>query len=73
MKQIKPKVLTAETRAIIATGSSVVRSPPGSGSELYGDGKYPSGPGVACGTREGDEMDIVLVYNDDPHEDLKVR
>lgn len=73
MKQIKPKVLTAETAAIIATGSSVVRSSPGSGSELYGDGKYPSGPGVTCGTREVDEMDIVLVCSDGPHEDLKVR
>ena len=54
-------VLVKETRAIIATGRRVVLRLPGRGSALYGEGKSPSGPRVACGTKKDVELDMVLI------------
>ena len=60
MKQIRPKVLKKETKAIIPTGRRVVLKLPGRGFVLNGDGKYPSGSLVACGAKEEVDVDIVL-------------
>jgi hypothetical protein len=60
MKQIKPKVLKKENKAIIATGRRVVLRLPGRGLVLNGDGKYPLGSLVACGAKEDVELDIAL-------------
>jgi hypothetical protein len=54
-------VLKKDTKAIIATGRRIVLRSPKRGSALYGDGKYPLGPRVACGTKEDIELGIVLM------------
>jgi hypothetical protein len=61
IKQLKPRVLKKDTKAIIATGRRIVLRSPKRGSALYGDGKYPLGPRVACGTKEDVELGIVLM------------
>lgn len=61
IKQVKPRVLKRDTRAIIATGRRVVLRSPWRVSTLYGEGKYPLGPRVACGTKDDVELDIALI------------
>jgi hypothetical protein len=63
MKQIKPRVLKKETKAIIATGRRVVLRSPGRGSVLNGDGKNPLESRVACGTKEDTDMDIAFIQS----------
>jgi hypothetical protein len=62
IKQLKPRVLKRDTKAIIATGRRVVLRSPKRGLALYGDGKYPSRPRVACGTKEDVKLGIVLMW-----------
>ena len=61
IKQVKPTVLKKDAKAMIATGRRVVLRSPTRVSELYGYGKYPLGPRVACGTKEDVELGIVLI------------
>lgn len=61
IKHVKPRVLKKDVKAVIATGRRVVFRSPKRGSTLYGGGKYPSGPRVACGAKEDVELGIALI------------